>query len=548
MADNEIIFKVSADTKEAQQSVDAFGGRLESAAKKIAAGVGAYLSFQAIKQGLEKSIAAANEAEISLKAFNFALEQSGKYSESASQSFQNFADQLEQTTGVQDDIILKNSALLVSLGHLSGEGLQKATTAALDLSKGMQIDLSTAFDIVTKAASGNVGMLSKYGLEVRKGATDSEKFAAALDFINSKFGGMAAGSINTFQGALSRVNNSLDKVFEEIGNKIVKDPHTIAALQMLGTAFYNLASSIKSSDVSMKSIINGFLTIGGVITDYVLAPIEKVTNFLSVAFLQSVYNILSAMNLVAIASDKMFGTNHSEKLTALVEQFRLARNMMAEDAVSGATTVSDAYSESIDKTKTKLNELAAEIDKSKTKHKELAEAGKDASRSVEANMGAALSNAIATGVKKMAKNLAEGKSIFDNFGTMVVNIIGEMAIQLGTVFLSTGIGMLALGSMNPFAAIAAGIGLIAVGTILASIGGGQGSAGASSEVGSSPSNPSYTSSSETMTQEQDRIVPQTGVQVVVQGNIFDSKETGLQIAQILNDSFDLNGTLIRANA
>jgi hypothetical protein len=50
------------------------------------------------------------------------------------------------------------------------------------------------------------------------------------------------------------------------------------------------------------------------------------------------------------------------------------------------------------------------------------------------------------------------------------------------------------------------------------------------------------------TPEQERAAAQTGVQVVVQGNIFDSRETGLQIAQIINDSFDLNGTIIRANA
>jgi hypothetical protein len=50
------------------------------------------------------------------------------------------------------------------------------------------------------------------------------------------------------------------------------------------------------------------------------------------------------------------------------------------------------------------------------------------------------------------------------------------------------------------------------------------------------------------TAEQERMAAQTGVQVIVQGNIFDSRETGLQIAQIINDSFDLNGTIIRSFA
>lgn len=546
MAENELVFKVSADTKKAETAIDAFGNRIDSLGKKAMASLGAYLSFKALAGGIEKAIDAAKESEASLKSFNSALQLSGKYSEEATNSFQSFAETLEQTTGVQDDIILKNSAMLVSLGKLSGEGLKQATSAALDLSKGMGIDVGSAFDVMTKAATGNVSMLTKYGLEVRKGATDSEKFAAAIGFINDRFGGLAAGSINTFEGALKRASNGMDKMFEELGTKITKDPKSIAALILIGDAFYKMADGIKKSSMTMGSFIDGLLTVGKIINDYILRPLEWVTNIFGVAFFEFLQRAVSGMAIVALAADKMFGTNHAEKLTALQQQFKMARDNMVMDAFSGSTEITDSYSKAIDETKKKLDELAQKIEETSGKTKDAGNSIVDTARKVEVSIGSALAGGITSAIKTMAKNLAEGKAIISNFGRFFMGIIGEMAVSVGTVLISTGLGMLALGDINPFAAIAAGIGLVAIGTILSTLSGGEtqssGAAGAGSASGG------YNPEANNMTQEQERITPQTGVQVVVNGNIFDNKESALQIAQLLNDSFDLSGTLVRANA
>ena len=96
----------------------------------------------------------------------------------------------------------------------------------------------------------------------------------------------------------------------------------------------------------------------------------------------------------------------------------------------------------------------------------------------------------------------------------------------------------------------AGAALVVLGGVLQALGAGGSTPAAPSSGGAgSVSTGGVTNSSPMMEQtpEAERAKAQTGVQVVVQGNIFDSRETGLQIAQIINDSFDLNGTIVRAN-
>lgn len=152
----------------------------------------------------------------------------------------------------------------------------------------------------------------------------------------------------------------------------------------------------------------------------------------------------------------------------------------------------------------------------------------------------------------MGQALVKGQNVMDAFASSMLGVLGDLALQLSAFFMAQGIALLFSigGQAQGVALIAAAAGLAVLGGALKALSGGGGG------VGSSPTTPSYTSSvgsygeqsTTSQTPEEQRATPQTGIQVVVQGNIFDSRETGLQIAQIINDSFDLNGTMIRANA
>lgn len=162
----------------------------------------------------------------------------------------------------------------------------------------------------------------------------------------------------------------------------------------------------------------------------------------------------------------------------------------------------------------------------------------------------ALANGIAQSIQLVVKNIMSGKNAFSGFVALVGNIMGELAIQLGIMFIGAGLAIDATKGLFGAGAVVAGVALVAVGSILKALSGsGGGGETSTSAVGSSPFNPTYTAdTSSGLTQENERAQAQTGVQVIVQGNVFDSKETGLQIAQILSDSFDTNGTIVRGFA
>lgn len=159
-------------------------------------------------------------------------------------------------------------------------------------------------------------------------------------------------------------------------------------------------------------------------------------------------------------------------------------------------------------------------------------------------------NGFANSFGAIGKALTKGENVLDAFASSMLGVLGDLALQMSTFFIAQGIALLFSigGAAQGAALIAAGAALGVVGGALKAIGGG-GSGAAS--PGSSPTSPSYTSDSNvgtTFTSDQERAKAQTGVQVIVQGNVFDSKETGLQIAQILSDSFDTNGTIVRGFA
>jgi hypothetical protein len=181
------------------------------------------------------------------------------------------------------------------------------------------------------------------------------------------------------------------------------------------------------------------------------------------------------------------------------------------------------------------------------------EASKSAQRAAEAinkSFQQGIVNSISAAAQALGSSLVKGGKAFDNFKNLVLNIIGDMAIQIGSVLLGIGIGIdsikLSLTTLTGGFAIAAGLALIAVGGLLKSLSSGDtGSLGVGGGVGTSAGGPSVGGG------EFGAIAPDlaqkergTVVNVNVEGNILDRRETGLEIANIIQEQFDVNGNLI----
>ena len=203
-----------------------------------------------------KAIEAAKVQEEAVNSLNVALQMTGKYSESASEDLQKFASELQSTTKYGDETILKTMGLIQSLGNLSESGLKEATTAAANLSSALGIDLNSAATLVGKAAAGEIGSFSRYGVVIKSGATNAETFANALDALNRKFGGAAAGQVNTFAGAYAQLSNVFGDVLEVIGDAIVKNPIVINGFKLLSKALSNLYDYISSNRENLISFVN----------------------------------------------------------------------------------------------------------------------------------------------------------------------------------------------------------------------------------------------------------------------------------------------------
>lgn len=161
-----------------------------------------------------------------------------------------------------------------------------------------------------------------------------------------------------------------------------------------------------------------------------------------------------------------------------------------------------------------------------------------------------LGNGFGNAVKQMTLALREGKNGLQAFGEAFIAALGNTMVQMGQSYAAQAAVMYF--SPNPVdnakapGLLGTSLALISLGTLMgASVGGGdtQGIGAAAGAGGggitSSPDN------AITSTPEAERQAPQTAVQVVVNGNVFDSEETGLRIVDILNKSFDQQGVIIR---
>ncbi len=126
------------------------------------------------------------------------------------------ASALQDLTGVGDETILSAQALLVTMGKLSGEGLERATKAALDMAA-VTGSVETAFDLVSKASVGYTSTLSRYGIILDKSIPEAEKFGAALTKIEELFGGQAQTLLRTYEGRLTEVAGRFGDLNEMVG-------------------------------------------------------------------------------------------------------------------------------------------------------------------------------------------------------------------------------------------------------------------------------------------------------------------------------------------
>ena len=152
-----------------------------------------------------------------------------------------------------------------------------------------------------------------------------------------------------------------------------------------------------------------------------------------------------------------------------------------------------------------------------------------------------LVNGLGRTFQSIGAAIASGQSALQAFADGVKGIFSDLASSLGDYYIKQGIARLAAGEPGGSAVLSAGIGLKVLSGLLGASGSGASASGAS--AGGSPSAQTDTATDTGITDDPDEeeIQEQRNIQLVVQGDIFNTEETGRNIIDLLNDNFDNTG-------
>lgn len=580
--------------KNIESGFNNFSDGISSKIKGIGLALAAAFTVNKIIDFFKDATKEASQAEKATNALSASLGQIGKFSTTAVDSFSEYASQLQRTTGIQDDLIKQNAALLVSLGNLSGDKLKSATKASLDLAQALQIDVGTAFDLVAKAATGNTTALSRYGLKIDENIPKSQKFAETLSQIEKRFGGLAETRLNTFEGSLQNLSNAFGEIQEAVGGFITNSPALRTVINFVAQSFFDLAKSIetfaKGGD-PLKGLVLSAIQFAGILNSFVIAPIEVLFNnivlgaktiglgfqglqvillefanlfikttiepieFLieKLGSLAGLVNADLGTKLQQVAAD--FGTFFRDPINqALLETKGNFQTTFDDISASAETAFQVPFSEKISNFLLSLNTA---VEQSKSSGEQISNSFVDTSKKISISVDTikgVLGNGLSQAFQDVGKRLQKGEGLFDDFGNSVVGIIGDLLISIGNALILQGLAIeafvTAINSLLPgsgLLAAAAGVGLVIFGSALkASVGKGGSSAASPATGGGVSAAPSTTTELQPATNAQQS--PGTSVQVVVQGNVFDSDETGMRIVDLLNQSFDKQGVVIQQGA
>jgi len=451
---------------------------------------------------------------------------------------------------------LKNAA---AFNRQAALGLGEAIEGA---SEGLKNDISNKVD--NAGITKNLSILQKeYAASI--GTTVgklSEAQKAQAEYLGvtkeaSIFQGDYNRLIQTFSGAMTGLKTSFNFLLASFGNIVTKSPAVIALINSISNEIRNLTAGIKETGKDgFKDIVLGAIEVASAFNKYILRPVTLIGN--AFHLLGNIVNTWIDMALlgfgkvanaiIAILPDSLV----SDRMKAMAEGFETAAfdNLaisLGNTAQSlkdlGNTETADAVESGIGRIQAAVTAATPAVQKfQKTVAKSgdgmtgLSNKAKQTAKTVNNAINMGIAKSATMGIQSLTKSLLLGEDGFKNFGKKMAGMLGDMATQLGTTLIFSGLGIEALKSLGGAAAIAAGAGLVALGTIMKSFAGGGGGADTGGGIGGGDAFGSAIADTPIEDELSEPAEPDTKVAITVQGDIFDSDETGVRIASILQEA------------
>lgn len=605
--DNKIVVQIELDDGSVRQGFIRVQNQGESTFKKIgevAAGVfGGQLltkAFDSIKDSLKEifseAISSAREAEKNVQGLNVALGVAGRYSVAASEQFQALADNIQRTTTVSDDTVLSLEKLAITYTKTNTQAL-KLTETSVDLAAVTGQDVNSAMQQLAGTLSGSAGRLQKLFPELQNFTAAQLKAGAAVDFFNSKFAGAAAAQVNTFDGRILQLHNNIDDFLKSLGKIVTSSPAVISVIKFLSDQFANLAGYFKQFQGQdlLRGPILSIIAFGRAITTYVIAPTEMIYNTFVAVFTAVKTLVQGQVAFYSTIASKLVGYfAPNSSLAKTIQQFSESSTAVLGDFVTQttdafvaigtdftATAALDGFLEKLDQTVAAAQpvkdtfaalgagaaQTSGEIKSLKQTFdllkegataalEELNSTGQKVFRELGGTAIKSFANAVSSGMAAIGKALVKGQDIFKAFAGAMLSALGQAAIQMGATYILLGLarGFSSYGfDSTAGELIAVGSALSVLGGAMAAVGEGVSGTGSSSFSGgvggSSSAAPAGAVDTTATTAPAESVKADNGpnVTVHIQGDVLDSKESGIRIVEIINDAFNTSGAKVQTS-
>ena len=268
------LLKLGVDDSELDAGMKKAVGDIKSQMKT--AGVALTGFGLAITGALTMAVKSAAEEEAGIIKLTQALANVGVEYDSVKDSLEGVINATQQKTSIADD---QQRAALQSLLEVTGD-YNKALELlplALDMAAAKGMDAASASQIIGRVAQGNTTILSRYGIQLREGATATE----ALGSLQQKFGGQAAAYGQSVAGQFALIKNNISDVMESIGGTL---------LPILRDLFVNhinpLITSLKAWADEHPGLVKQLVILVGVVGGFaaILGPILIMLPTLAASF------------------------------------------------------------------------------------------------------------------------------------------------------------------------------------------------------------------------------------------------------------------------
>jgi len=565
MADNEIIIEVVAKLDNVEKSLKKIEDKAEKTGKEIdkdlGKGLGKKIStgFKVGAAAIVASLAvigaaafklrtaaieAASVQEDAVNQLNQSLKSAGDFSLEASRSMQAYAASIEATTTIGDEAVINQLALARGFARTNEEAV-KLVDAAIEMSAFTGNDLRSSVVNLGKSLGGLVGELGETVAETRDLTTEQLKAGGAIDLVKTKFDSFAAAQVNTYSGANKQLANTFGTLLEEIGFLITKAPGVTASFKFISEKVRDLTKAVTEfrNSGGLKTFSDGAFSVARFFTS-VLGPVFEKTLGLSKLIITSFIRLGSVIaNLLSGEFTKAFDGIKEQASS----NFEFITEIFETPGTDAAVGFLDGFQKAIEEAPPVLEDF-----KNKTK-KEVKAAGAEF-KALGTLIGTTVNSLISGSLASLGGALVKGGSAFGAFAKTAANIMGDFFISLGTSIIAADTAIVALkASLLSFfggGGIAAGIGLVIAGGALKAFAGGPSSAPGASASTTSAAATDAAPIGETLSSNFDTEAkePGTSVTVNIEGNVLDRRETGLEIANVLNEVFSTNGIVIAKGA